>query len=138
MTIEDVQRWCEQNPKNLPGLHLLANRLVRATRWPEAKEVLTQLIGLYPGSIEGDNPYVLLAHAHQQLGEAAEERKVLEKLAVLDSDATSVYRRLMELCGEAEDWEGLAVNAERMLDGRSTRSRALSPVGAGVGIAGRS
>jgi len=114
-TIEDVQRWCEQNPKNLPGLHVLANRLVWANRWPEAKEVLTQLIGLCPGSIEGDNPYVLLARAHQQLGEAAEERKVLEKLAVLDSAATSVYRRLMELCLEAEDWEGLTVNAERML-----------------------
>lgn len=113
--IEDLQQWCEQNPKNLPGLHVLANGLAKADRWPEAKKVLTQLIDLCPGSIDGDNPYVLLAHAHQQLGEATEERKVLEQLAVLDSDATSAYRRLTELCLEAEDWEGLAVNAERML-----------------------
>jgi len=114
-TIEDVQRWCEQNPRNLPGLHLLASHLAKANRWPEAKKTLAQLIGLCPGSIDGDNPYVLLAHAHQELGEAAEERRVLEQLAVLDSDATSAYRRLTELCLEAEDWEGLAVNAERML-----------------------
>ena len=114
-TVEDVQQWCEQNPKNLPGLHLLANGLAKANRWPEAKKILTQLIGLCPKSIDGDNPYVLFAHAHQQLGESAEERRVLEQLAVLDSDATSAYRRLTELCLEAKDWEGLAVNAERML-----------------------
>jgi tetratricopeptide (TPR) repeat protein len=40
---------------------------------------------------------------------------VLEKLAALDDDAVDVYRRLSELCEQAEDWQGVARNAERIL-----------------------
>lgn len=40
---------------------------------------------------------------------------MLNKLAVLDSDDTDVFLRLMELNAAAEDWNATIENAERML-----------------------
>ena len=40
---------------------------------------------------------------------------MLEKLAAGNSEATDVYLRLMELGKERQDWQAVAVNANRML-----------------------
>src|SRR5205814_10076350 len=47
--------------------------------------------------------------------ETNQEREVLSKLAALESDATDVYLRLMELDEAAKDWPGVTENAERFL-----------------------
>ena len=49
------------------------------------------------------------------MDETEQERKVLNKLAELDSDAVDAYTRLMQLSEKDQDWQGLFLNAERML-----------------------
>lgn len=107
--------WLREHPNNVPALRLRAEELMTRGQWQEAKEPLERLLNLCPEAIEADNPYLLLARAHRELGETKAERSVLDRLASLDSDAVPVYMRLMEICLETKDWEGLAANAERML-----------------------
>jgi tetratricopeptide (TPR) repeat protein len=115
VSLNAIQEFSEQNPNNLPGLTLLANRLMKEKRWESAKAPLKKLIALYPESKSADSAYRLLGQVHRQLGEAKAEISVLERLAALDAEAGDVYLRLIELHQEAEDWEGVARNAERML-----------------------
>ncbi len=115
VTVEALMEWNRQHPDNLAGLQALAAKLMNERRWQEAKKPLEELIRLYPENTSADNAYRLLAEVHRELGEAEAERSVLETLAAIDGDAPDVYMRLMDLCEEAEDWEGVARNAERTL-----------------------
>ncbi|MFH1918987.1 MAG: tetratricopeptide repeat protein, partial [Planctomycetota bacterium] len=107
--------WNEQHPNNIPGLQLLARRLVEEKKWHEAKEPLAKLLLLYPENIGPESPYLPLARVHRELGETEPERSVLEKLAALDADAAEANLRLVELCEASEDWKGVAAAAERIL-----------------------
>jgi len=113
--LEALTEWNEQHPNSIPGLGLLARRLVAQKKWREAKEPLEKLIALYPANVDADNPYLLLAAVHRELGETERERSVLEKLAALDADAVAANQRLVELAEAAEDWERVAAGAERLL-----------------------
>jgi tetratricopeptide (TPR) repeat protein len=112
---EALAEWNRQHPNNLAGLRLLAAEWIKQQQWQKAQPPLEQLIHLYPEDTSADNGYRLLARVHQELKDASAERAVLEKLAALDDDAVDVYRRLSELCEQAEDWQGVARNAERIL-----------------------
>jgi tetratricopeptide (TPR) repeat protein len=76
---------------------------------------LLELKALYPNYIGPDNAYVLLASVYRNTSATADEHAVLEELAGRDGDAIAAYRRLMELDEAAQDWEGVARNAHRML-----------------------
>ncbi|NQT11733.1 MAG: tetratricopeptide repeat protein, partial [Planctomycetes bacterium] len=102
-------------PNSIPGLELLARRLVAEKKWSEAKGPLEKLIELYPGNVDADNSYLLLAAVHRELGETEAEQSVLEKLVALDADAVEANLRLAELSETAEDWERLTAAAERLL-----------------------
>ncbi len=110
-----IADWSKQHPANLDGLRLLAAKLLEERRWPEAKEALNRMLELHPQDAGPDNAYLVLAAVHRGLNETDAERAVLEKLAALDSDAVDVYLRLIELCRESEDWEGVVRSAERVL-----------------------
>ncbi len=110
-----LAEWNDRHPNNVPGLQLLAKRLVEEKKWREAKEPLEKLLALYPENVEAGGAYLLLARAHQELGETEAEQSVLEKLVALDGDAAEANLRLMQLYEAAEDWEGLAASAERLL-----------------------
>jgi tetratricopeptide (TPR) repeat protein len=114
-TVEALIEWNGQHPNNLAGLQALAAKLISEHRWQDAKKPLEELIRLYPENTSADNAYRLLAEVHRELGEAEAERSALEALAAIDGDAADVYIRLMDLCEEAEDWEGVARNTERTL-----------------------
>jgi tetratricopeptide (TPR) repeat protein len=108
-------RWSREHPNNIAGLEALAERLVEERKWQEAKEPLEKLLEIFPRNTEGRNPYILLATVHRELGETDQERQVLEKLAERDADATDAFLRLVDLCEQEKDWNGLATNADRML-----------------------
>ena len=113
--LETLTAWNQQHPNSIPGLDLLARRLVAEKKWSEAKEPLEKLIELHPGNVDADNSYLLLAAVYRELGETEAEQSVLEKLAALDADAVEANLRIVELSETAEDWERLAAAAERLL-----------------------
>jgi tetratricopeptide (TPR) repeat protein len=110
-----VAAWLEKHPKSFWGQRRLAARLVIEEKWPQAKDVLDKLKGLYPEYVGPENAYVLLATVSKRLTEPAAEHAVLEELAQRDGSASPAYLRLMELDESAADWRGLAKNARRLL-----------------------
>ncbi|MGB2862536.1 MAG: BTAD domain-containing putative transcriptional regulator, partial [Sedimentisphaerales bacterium] len=83
--------------------------------WAEAKKPLEKLIALYPQYTGDDNGYRLLAEAHRQLGETEQERDVLGKLAMISSDASYAYGRLIEIAMAEEDWQSVARYGEKSM-----------------------
>jgi tetratricopeptide (TPR) repeat protein len=110
-----ISEWVRQHPNNVVGLERLAARLIKEKTWEEAKKSLEELLELNPANYDADGPYLLLAQVHRELGETEAERAVLEKLASRAADAVDAFVRLMEICAEREDWEGLTRNADRLL-----------------------
>jgi thioredoxin-like negative regulator of GroEL len=110
-----VAAWLEKHPRNFWGTRRLAARLVAEEKWQEARETLETLKKLYPEYVGPENAYMLLATVYRRLADPAAERQVLEDLAARDGDASPAYLRLLELDEAAEDWEGVARNARRLL-----------------------
>jgi tetratricopeptide (TPR) repeat protein len=145
--VAGLHRWLARHPHSVWGLREEAQRLIAAEQWREAKTVLTRLLAVNPDDRGGDSVYLLLASVHRKLGESADERKMLERLAELSGDAQPVYTRLLELDLEVRDWPALARNAERLLAvnplsasaylglGRALEERAASESKAGEGAA---
>lgn len=111
----ELTAWMRSHPKNYYALSQSARQHVKAKRWQEAKAPLQELIASYPVQTEPGNAYELLAQVHRELKETAEERKVLTRLAAVDSNATDAYLRLMELGEASRDWMVVLENAERFL-----------------------
>jgi tetratricopeptide (TPR) repeat protein len=107
--------WCEAHPASVWGLRRLALELIGEGRFEEAKGPLSRLLDVFPEDAGPGNAYSLLASAHRELGESAEERAVLEKLAARDADAAPAHLRLAELALAAGDWRAAARSAERLL-----------------------
>ena len=107
--------WINEHPDNYWGLRAYAMFLLEAKQYERAKEQLRRLIELFPEDTSDNSSYLLLAQAHRGLGDFDRERSALEESAKRDSDVVVAYRRLMELCSDAEDWEQVIVNADRML-----------------------
>ncbi len=99
-------------PTNYWNLMAAAQSAAKDKDWAGVKPPLRKLIALYPA---GGGAYALLARAHRELQETNEERTVLAKLATLEADATEAFTRLMDLDRLANDWPGVAENAERYL-----------------------
>lgn len=104
-----------RHPKNFWVLTQQARKAVSDQDWTAARKTLERLIELYPGHVEKDNAYAVLASVHRELGETDQERKVLEELARRSSDAAEAYLRLMDLNEQKQDWKGVNTNARRYL-----------------------
>jgi tetratricopeptide (TPR) repeat protein len=101
--------------KNFYTLTREAKRALKEKNWKEAKAPLEKLLRLYPGGVDSDNAYELMAQAHRGLGETNAEREVLARWAERDAAALEAYVRLMELGAAAGDWPAVATNAARYL-----------------------
>ncbi|MHC4678559.1 MAG: hypothetical protein ACYTEK_07665, partial [Planctomycetota bacterium] len=53
--------------------------------------------------------------AHRNLGETEQEQEVLEKLAMISSDAAYAYGRLVEIAMEKEDWQTVLKHGQKSL-----------------------
>jgi tetratricopeptide (TPR) repeat protein len=109
------KEWVEKAPNNYWALRQLGAMLVRDQEWDDARRTLEKLHELYPNDTSSGNALELLALVYRGLDDLPAERKVLDQLAALDCDSMDVYRRLMELAAEEEDWVAVAENARRML-----------------------
>ena len=107
-----LKEWIAKNPDNFTALTEQAKQLLAEKKWAAAKAPLLKLIALYPEQHDPGSAYVMLAHAHRELGEAAEEETMLNKVSALCSDAPDAYARLMEIAAARKDWRAVLANAE--------------------------
>ncbi len=107
--------YIQKHPNNFWALTSYAKALLSNRKWNEAKEPLEKLIKIYPQYTGEDNGYQLLAEAHRQLGETQQEKEVLGKLAMISSDASYAYRRLIEIAMDEEDWQGVVKYGEKSM-----------------------
>ena len=114
-TIDDVTQWLTDHPRNFDALRRYGHLLAQQQRWDDVKKIADRLLQIYPSYVGSDNSYELLAAASRAEKDTAQEREVLERWATLQSDATSVYLRLMQLAADDQDWQAVARNADRML-----------------------
>ena len=105
----------QEQPNNYWALTLYAKALLASSKWTEAKEPLEKLIALYPQYAGEDNGYRLLAEAHRQLGETEQEKDVLGKLAMISSDSSYAYGRLLEIAMAEQDWQGVVKYGEKSM-----------------------
>ncbi len=111
----DREAWETLHPKNYHVLVQKAQKLVEAKQWAEAKVELEKILSLYKGPTGGASPQILLARVHRALKETDAERRLLEQVVAMESDAVEALRRLMEIAEAAHDWEALRRFAEQHL-----------------------
>jgi tetratricopeptide (TPR) repeat protein len=107
----NLKDWIAKNPDNFTALMEQAKELLTEKKWAAAKVPLLKLVALYPDQHDSEGAYALLAHAHRELGEAAEEEAMLNKVVELCSGAPEAYARLMEIAAARKDWRTVLANA---------------------------
>ncbi|MBN1442589.1 MAG: tetratricopeptide repeat protein [Planctomycetes bacterium] len=115
LTPEALAAWNTEHPRSFWGLQAEALRLVARKEWKAAKQPLETFLRLVPEYAGPENAYEMLALVHRSLGEKDAERAVLRRLAELSSGGVAPRLRLMDLCLEAKDSEGLAFAARSLL-----------------------
>jgi tetratricopeptide (TPR) repeat protein len=110
-----IDAWLKDHPNNYAALQRLAGQFIGERKWEEAKQPLEKMRSLYPEDASNNGPYALLAVVHRELGEAAEERAALEKLAGLSADSVEIFARLAELTAAEEEWELTKQYAAKLL-----------------------
>ncbi len=84
---------------------------------------LEKALDLYPNYDQADGPLPMIAAAHRELGEIAEEKTALDKFVALNDDTIDARLRLMELAAtgatspdkKTPDWKELQKQAEQAL-----------------------
>lgn len=88
---------------------------ISAGEFAAAKKPLGIVLEAYPADISGDGALRLMALVHRELDETEEERKLLVRLAIQDSDAVDANSRLLELETDRENWTGVQKYAANFL-----------------------
>ena len=108
---QKLKEWIAANPDNFTALMEQAKQHIAAREWEAAKAPLKKLIELHPSQHEEDSAYALLARAHRELGESAEEEAMLKKVIELCGEAPDASARLMQIAAERREWRAVLANA---------------------------
>ena len=108
-------RFLGRHPGNVPALVEQARRHMERGAWAQARPLLEKAVTLAPQPLSADGPHVMLAVVYRKLGQAADEKRLLETVAGGTSDAVSVYRRLLEIAEDSGDVALMGRHAERLL-----------------------
>ena len=84
-------------------------------KYEAAKVPLKKIIESYPDDISPNGALRMMAMVHRQLEEDEAERKLLVRLALLDSDGLDVNTRLLDIEAGRENWTGVRKSARRYL-----------------------
>jgi tetratricopeptide (TPR) repeat protein len=125
-------RWRRKHPNSVWALMEESRQLIAAGEHAKARPLLEKAIQLHPEQRGADNAYLLLSVVQRKLGQTAEERKTLERLASQASDALPAYGRLIELAEAAHDERALALNADRLLGVNPMSETAWRALGRGL------
>lgn len=110
-----LNEWSAAHPNNYWMLMREAGRLMEDRKWTEAAEALKHLISLNPSDGGSVGALAMLARVHREIGDTANERTQLLKLAAIDSAVPDVNARLIELATAARDWKTVAAQSRRWL-----------------------
>ena len=114
-SISEWQAWNLEHPNNVYGLRSEAALLINAERWDEARKCLERFIEIYPGYRGGNDGWSMLAQIARAENDEAAEFKALQEASRLKSGDSQVYERLIELAIRMQDWDVVALQAERWL-----------------------
>lgn len=113
--LAEWKAWVENHPDNFPGLQRYAIALIQAEKWQEALAVVDQLRKLEPDFAGEGSALAMKARISRELSETETELEVLNEIAVRQSDALEVYKRLADIYSEQENWSEVGKNAQRIL-----------------------
>jgi len=119
-TSQAAQKLLAEKPNNYDAILAYAEKLLGAKQWATAKQHLQKLLELYPDQRDPEGPYLMLARAQRELGEADAEVATLTKLADLTPEATDAFARLMEIHAARKAWP--------QVQDFSARARAVDPL----------
>jgi tetratricopeptide (TPR) repeat protein len=111
---EAMRAWVDAHPKSFSGWLGYGRALLAERKHKEAIEPLKKAAALYPTYGEPGGPWVLLAGAYREAGEAKAEREALEKHVALNAEAVEPRVRLMELASADKDWKAVADVASQL------------------------
>ncbi|MCA8991127.1 MAG: tetratricopeptide repeat protein [Planctomycetaceae bacterium] len=115
--------WAKEHPANYRGLCICADLLVQQQKWENAKNVLEQVVSLFPGETGLASPTWQLAEVCRQLGNEEQEHEMLLAIANLDDDHAPALIRLLELEIANENWNAVREHAEQLRGIRSLISQ---------------
>jgi tetratricopeptide (TPR) repeat protein len=111
---EAMRAWVDAHPASFWGWLGYGRALLAEHRHKEAVEPLKKAAALYPTYGEPGGPWVLLAGAYREAGDARTEREMLEKHVALNAEAVEPRIRLMELASAEKDWKAVADVASQL------------------------
>jgi tetratricopeptide (TPR) repeat protein len=109
-----MRAWVEAHPASFYGWLGYGRALLAEHKHKEAVEPLKKAAALYPTYGEAGGPWVLLAAAYREAGDAKAEREMLEKHVALNAEAVEPRVRLMELASADKDWKAVAEVASQL------------------------
>ncbi|MBG87799.1 MAG: hypothetical protein CMO80_12975 [Verrucomicrobiales bacterium] len=107
--------WTKLKPNNYYLLTKQANEALKAENYDEAEIHINKLLEELPDYTGSDSPLWLKSQLHYGREEYDDERRTLKKLALIDGDSLVVYKRLIEIETERNNWTSVKRNAERHL-----------------------
>jgi tetratricopeptide (TPR) repeat protein len=110
-----LEHWVADHPESIQGLTLLADQLVGRREYAKAKQTLNRLIELYPQQSGVNSAYATLAAIYRELGEADDERKILDRYVDQSDDARNELLRLIELQSKTGDWKAVSQSVKKLL-----------------------
>jgi tetratricopeptide (TPR) repeat protein len=110
-----VAEYLRENPDNLWALEQRTRRLIAGEKWTEALDLAKRLIQLAPENVGENSGYHFAAKAHRGLKQPEGEAAMLREWAKRDGSADAAFLRLVELDADAQNWNGVRENVQKLL-----------------------
>ncbi|QIF01205.1 tetratricopeptide repeat protein [Roseimicrobium sp. ORNL1] len=110
-----VAEYLRENPDNLWALEQRTRRLIAGEKWTEALDLAKRLIELAPENVGNNSGYDFAAKAYRGLKQPEGEAAMLREWAKRDGSADPAFLRLVELDAEAQNWNGVRENVQKLL-----------------------
>lgn len=110
-----VAEYLRENPDNLWALEQRTRRLIAGEKWTEALDLAKRLIQLAPENVGENSGYHFAAKAHRGLKQSDGEAAMLREWGKRDGSADAAFLRLVELDAEAQNWNGVRENVQKLL-----------------------
>lgn len=113
--VRQIKAFLEKSPNNFSANLQLAATLLGEKAYTDAKAVLLKLAEKFKD--QNVHPVILelLAQAYVGLGDEANELKTLHQFCLVGDDDLDVYRRLVTIYSEKEEWDKVLDATRRIL-----------------------